>query len=233
MAKPNKNPLLSIDRERKPQIGYQSHIFDRINNLAAASPYRSRNEFLDACVQILDDMEKFTLKNELSGLFKRDEILLLGGLLKLHEIRFYPDPRYKSLLRTSVEDLISLKRYDKGLYFDQAELTEKLASLTEFQTYVLIITVRRAFEDRRQFDLCLFEAFNPKDFGYLILAKSHISVFNAARMAGRDLEKEDYILGKRYSIEDAEKLVQFFETRDREAGLYKEDLYVIFNINDS
>lgn len=226
-SKPQTEPL-----ERKPQIGYQSHIVDKINDLAAASPYRSRNEFLDACIQILDDMEQVALHRELQGRFEHDEILLLASVFKNQSLDFYPDPRYKEVIHFKVSQVLEHDLIDENWKIDHEALLSKLDALTEFQAYSLLITIIKIFARSNQIETDLFTAFGPKDFGFFIIAKSSVVQFNTDRLAGNDPHLYNYILGKKYSIEAAEKEVQYLEARDREADLFKADQYIVIDIDD-
>jgi hypothetical protein len=216
--------------ERKPQVGYQSHLIDKINDLAAASPYRSRNDFLDATIQILDDLTRYTLENELNGLFGRYEILLLASILKSQEIEFYPSTRYKSLVIFKVSQVLEHGKIDQEWQIDDESLIAILENLTEFQAYTLLITIINAFQNPALAEKALFSAFNPKDYGLLILARSSHSLYKMDLMAGKDPEAGNYILGKKYTMEDAENLIEYFEERDHATGLFKENQYVILDI---
>lgn len=224
------NTNLSNIAERKSQVGYQSHLIERINDLAATSLYRSRNDFLDATVQILDDLERFTLESELRGRFGRDEILLLGSVFKTEKIDFYPNPRYKSLVFFKVSQVLEHGKIDRHLSIDQESMMATLDALTEFQAYTLLLTIRKASKNYYLAETALFTALNPNDFGFLIMARSSIPLYKADLMACRDPEDSNYILAKRYSIDDAKKEVQFLESKDREEEHFKEDQYVVFDI---
>jgi hypothetical protein len=59
------------------------------------------------------------------------------------------------------------------------------------------------------------------------MSRSNKPLYKADLMAGRDPEESNYILGKRYSIDDAKRMIKYLEERVREDGLYKEDQYTI------
>ncbi len=214
--------------ERKPQVGYQSHIIDKINELAAVSPYRSRNEFLDASVQILDDLERYTLENELSGRFGRNEILLLASILKSQEIEFYPNTRYKDLVIFKTSQVLKHFKLDPKKPVDKDSFMEILVDLSEIQAYTMLITIKKAFLNPSTAEIDLFTAFNPRDFGFLIIGRSSIPLYKADLMASRDPELSTYILCKKFTREDAERMIRYLEERDREAGLFEDDQYIIF-----
>lgn len=221
---------IPCNTERKPQVGYQSHIIDKINDLSAASPYNSRNEFLDACVQILDDLERYTLERELSGHFGRHEILLLASILKSQDMEFYPSTRYKDLVAFKVSQILKHIKLDPKMPVDKDSFMERIVDLTEIQAYTLLITIKRTCLNPATIEIDLFTAFNPKDYGYLVMSSSSIPLYKADHVAGRDPEEGNYILGKKYTINDAERLVEHFEKRDREAGLFIKDQYQIFEL---